>query len=233
MTNTIAIVGAGPGLGLSLARRFGREGFNVALIARNQDKLAALVAQLTTDGINAAPFIADVADLPSLERAFADIEHRFGKIDVLEYSPVTLPGPESYPSLEATQLTATRASSDLQLSLGAISSVQQVLPAMLARRAGTILVTVGASAKVFIPMLASWGFAGAALRNYVRSLAIAVRDHGVYVAAVVLGVQIAKGDAFGDPDQLAERYHQLYLERRQPELVINHLPEAMFERDLE
>ena len=51
---TIAIVGAGPGLGLAIARRFGREGFRVALVSRAESKLDALAARLAEDGIQAA-----------------------------------------------------------------------------------------------------------------------------------------------------------------------------------
>ncbi|KND37998.1 SDR family NAD(P)-dependent oxidoreductase, partial [Streptomyces stelliscabiei] len=56
----IAVIGAGPGLGLSIARRFGREGFQVALVSRTQDKLDALAARLAAEGIEAAGFAADV-----------------------------------------------------------------------------------------------------------------------------------------------------------------------------
>ena len=52
---TIAIVGAGTGLGLSLARTFGAQGFSVALISRNEAKLDALVAELASDGITDLP----------------------------------------------------------------------------------------------------------------------------------------------------------------------------------
>ena len=52
----IAIVGAGPGLGQSIARRFGREGFAVALISRTQSRLDDMVAELASRGIEAAGF---------------------------------------------------------------------------------------------------------------------------------------------------------------------------------
>ncbi|MFD0478345.1 SDR family NAD(P)-dependent oxidoreductase [Nonomuraea thailandensis] len=61
---TIAIVGAGPGLGLAIARTFGSRGFDVALIARTKDKLETLVAQLGKEGITAEAFPADVLDRP-------------------------------------------------------------------------------------------------------------------------------------------------------------------------
>jgi short-subunit dehydrogenase len=50
MSRTIAIVGAGPGVGLAVAERFGREGFEVALIARDTKKLDDLVSRLKTTG---------------------------------------------------------------------------------------------------------------------------------------------------------------------------------------
>ena len=84
---TIAIVGAGQGLGLSIAKVFGRNGFSVALVARNQEKLDVLAGELGDAGIDAAGFTADVTDRPSLTAAFARIKERFGRVDVLEYSP--------------------------------------------------------------------------------------------------------------------------------------------------
>ncbi|MGO4427728.1 SDR family NAD(P)-dependent oxidoreductase [Streptomyces sp. MCAF7] len=62
---TIAIVGAGPGLGLSIAKVFGGHGFDVALVSRSKDKLDALVAQLAQAGITAEGFPADVPMAPS------------------------------------------------------------------------------------------------------------------------------------------------------------------------
>src|SRR5688500_683360 len=84
---TIAIVGAGPGMGLAIARTFGSRGFDVALVARNQAKLDSLVDQLAAQGITAAAFPADVLDHEALTQALKNAATRFGGIDVLEYSP--------------------------------------------------------------------------------------------------------------------------------------------------
>jgi NAD(P)-dependent dehydrogenase (short-subunit alcohol dehydrogenase family) len=83
----IAIVGAGPGLGLSIARRFGREGFAVALISRSQSRVDDMAANLAGSGIEAAGFAADVLDRPALTAALTAVAQRLGAIDVLEYSP--------------------------------------------------------------------------------------------------------------------------------------------------
>ncbi|ADJ45507.1 hypothetical protein AMES_3683 [Amycolatopsis mediterranei S699] len=57
---TFALVGAGPGLGLATARRFGAAGHPVALIARDAERLAELTTALARDGIRARAFPADV-----------------------------------------------------------------------------------------------------------------------------------------------------------------------------
>jgi NAD(P)-dependent dehydrogenase (short-subunit alcohol dehydrogenase family) len=54
MSRTIAIFGAGTGLGISTARRFGREGYQGALVGRRAHALAMLVDQLRAEGISAA-----------------------------------------------------------------------------------------------------------------------------------------------------------------------------------
>lgn len=73
---TIAIVGAGPGLGLSIAKKFGTNGFQVALISRNADKLNPLVDELKGLGIEAAAFPADLYNKEQLTSAF----HRIKKV---------------------------------------------------------------------------------------------------------------------------------------------------------
>jgi len=230
---TIAIVGAGPGLGLSIAKRFGREGFRVALVSRNRAKLEPLVAELKDAGIEAAAFTADVTNPGSIAKAFDEIKAKFGTVDVLEYSPITIPAdPAGFAALDVKTMTPKFASEMVStMAIGAVAAVQQVLPDMLQQKEGVILITMGASAKGFMPMTGGWGIAGAAARNYARTLHAAVKDQGVYVAAVPLGVQIQKGDANGDPDILAEAYYGLYRERKQPELFINHLPEGIMELD--
>jgi len=66
---TIAIVGAGPGLGAAVARRFGTEGFSVAVISRSQDRVDALAADLTRAGVTARGYAADVQEPDALTGA--------------------------------------------------------------------------------------------------------------------------------------------------------------------
>ncbi|MEU6655658.1 SDR family NAD(P)-dependent oxidoreductase, partial [Streptomyces sp. NPDC046900] len=85
---TLAIIGAGPGLGAAVARRFGREGFDVALISRSQEHLDALVDELSQDGVHACGFAADVRDHQALTAALDAATSALGPIEVLQYSPV-------------------------------------------------------------------------------------------------------------------------------------------------
>ncbi|NUR24689.1 MAG: SDR family NAD(P)-dependent oxidoreductase, partial [Catenulispora sp.] len=73
---SIAIVGAGPGMGLAIARVFGAHGFDVALIARNRDKLGDLAGRLGAEGVTAAAFPADVLDPDALTQALKDAADR-------------------------------------------------------------------------------------------------------------------------------------------------------------
>ena len=57
----ITIVGMGPGNGMGIARRFGKEGFSVAMISRNEEKLQRLQEELKKEGINARYFVGDTS----------------------------------------------------------------------------------------------------------------------------------------------------------------------------
>lgn len=84
---TIAVVGAGPGLGRSIARRFGRAGHPVALIARTPSTLDAIATSLRAEGIRADTFPGDVTDEDGLTAALHSAAQALGRIGILSYSP--------------------------------------------------------------------------------------------------------------------------------------------------
>lgn len=86
--SVIAIVGAGPGLGAAVATKFGREGFSVALISRNEEKVTALEKKLGDDGITAKSYVADITDREGLAAALDKAADELGPIDALQFSPV-------------------------------------------------------------------------------------------------------------------------------------------------
>ena len=88
---TIAIIGAGPGLGASVAERFGREGFSVALISRTPEKLDRLGDRLTSRGIVARSYAADVRDRAALTSALDAASAELGPIEVPSIQPRAQP----------------------------------------------------------------------------------------------------------------------------------------------
>ncbi|WP_328223239.1 SDR family NAD(P)-dependent oxidoreductase [Streptomyces sp. NBC_00487] len=223
---TLAIVGAGPGMGLAIARTFGSRGFDVALIARTKDKLRTLVDQLRQEGITAAAFTADVLDRPSLTAALDAVKARFGGIDVLEYSPAPhspVPGLTLAAPSEATV-------DDLQPQIeyvfyGAVAATHAVLPTMREAGAGTLLFTTGGGSVDPLPMLGNVNAAGAALRNWVINLNKELAGSGVHAAHVAINVWIGGGGPEGfptaTPEQIAPLYWDLHEHRDRPEAVFN------------
>jgi NAD(P)-dependent dehydrogenase (short-subunit alcohol dehydrogenase family) len=214
---TIAIVGAGPGLGLSIAKVFGRHGFSVALISRTQEKLDGLAAELGESGIDAAGFAADVMDRPSIADAFARLRERFGGVDVLEYSPaphnpvsgITMTGP-----LEATDQNIQP---QLEYYLyGGITAAQQVLPEMIERDSGTLLLTTGGSSSDPLAgpsEMATVAVGSAALRAWVLKLHQATAGSGVYASHIPIFAWIGTGGPETQADTIAARYLDIYTNR--------------------
>lgn len=77
---TIAISGAGPGLGAAAARRFGTAGFSVALLARSQERLNVLAGELTTAGITAAGYATNVREPEALAGALQRAAEELGRV---------------------------------------------------------------------------------------------------------------------------------------------------------
>jgi NADP-dependent 3-hydroxy acid dehydrogenase YdfG len=219
----IAVVGAGPGLGLAIARRFGREGFQVALISRTQSKLDALAAELAAEGIEGAGFAGDVLDRPSLREALDAAAKRFGQIDVLEYSPAPSGAPDLAPA-DVTQVSVENVQRQVEYYVyGGVTAAQAVLPGMLERGRGTLLFTTGASSLLVFPQMGNIGIGSAGLRNYVLALNAALADAGVYAAHVPLATWIGSGGPETQPDTIAEIYWELYTTRDQAERLYSTL----------
>jgi NAD(P)-dependent dehydrogenase (short-subunit alcohol dehydrogenase family) len=210
---TIAVIGAGPGLGLSIARRFGREGFAVGLISRTQQNLDALAADLATSGIEAAGFAADVTDAAALGKAVGQLTERFGPVDVLSFSP-SAPDNADLRPVAITEVTLAAVQPQLEFYLGGgIAAAQQVLPAMTERGTGTLLFTTGGSSADpgMMPAFGSIAIGAGALRTYALSLHAAVAEQGVYVAHIPLSVWIGRGGPQTQPDTIADHYWTVHI----------------------
>ena len=211
---TIAVVGAGPGLGFSVAKKFGQNGFQIALVARNRTKLDVLVEKLKSSGVKASAFSADVTDSKQLAEAFSAIKSACGSVDVLEFSP--LPG--NLPPLSTLALTEESLKQQFEgLILGALRCTKHVLPDMLERREGALLFTTPLSSIYPIPMTASVGIIASALRTYARNLYIELKPKGIYVGHLSLGVWMKPGDE--TPSLVANKWYDMYSSKEKDEEV--------------
>ncbi|GAA4229461.1 short-subunit dehydrogenase [Streptosporangium album] len=232
MSKVIAVFGAGTGLGVSVARRFGREGFRVALVARREGRLDALAAQLADEDIEAAAFAADLAEPAQVPALVAAIRDRFGRIDVVEYGPV--PAGQGFTS--ATRLDAATLEALIPLFLlTPVEVVQAVLPEMTERGDGAFLLTQGFSAVLPSPHFSGPGPVMAAARNYLYSLNGELAGTGVYAGTLAIAAAVARSEnapakpdaaAFEgiefpvvDPDDIAECYWDMYTRRDHVEQV--------------
>ncbi|WP_167131292.1 SDR family NAD(P)-dependent oxidoreductase [Paramicrobacterium chengjingii] len=226
--NTLAVVGAGPQLGMSIARRFAREGFSIALLARREEPLERLAAMLRDDGHEAAAFPADVSDPDSLRSALRAAEERLGGIDVLEFSPApTKADMLARPLIDASEVTVESVLPEFDMYIrGGITAVRSVLPGMLSRGTGTIIFTTEAgSGPMIVPRVANVQIATGGLRNWALNLHESLRERGVYVGHVALAAAIGHGGPAAEPDTIADAYWKLHTERIEPELVYDALPD--------
>src|SRR5262245_5922798 len=83
MTKTIVVCGYGPGISRAVAYRFGKEGFQVALVARTAANVARGAAELREAGIAALDFACDLGDLDAVKRLIGEVRSALGPITVL------------------------------------------------------------------------------------------------------------------------------------------------------
>lgn len=238
MTSTSApvlfVLGAGPGLALSVAHRFGRAGYAVALASRSATRHGDYVASLADAGVDAAAFTADAGDPVGLRAAIEAARARFGRIDVGYYGPAA-----GMPLTDITGLDADAARVALAGVLPAVDFASVLLPELRARGDGGLLFAGGLSSVVPMPPLGGLALMSAALRTYALTLHAALATEGVYAGTLTIGGLIDRSDIhaamttggteFGvsagllDPDDLADRLWELYRGRAQGEAVINAL----------
>ncbi|MFV5314309.1 SDR family NAD(P)-dependent oxidoreductase [Priestia megaterium] len=211
----IVIVGVGPGLGMSIAKKFGKNGFRVALIARNEEKLNQLVIELEQLGIEAASFQADILNKDQISLAFATIKEKYGFIDVVEYSPT----PSIDTVTNALDVTEENALYQFQFNvLGAISSIREVLPDMLDKQSGALLFTTGGAAVNPVPMMGNVGIAVSGLRNYIFNLNSELKDKGIYAGHISIGIWMQPNS--GVQDKIADIWYDMYTKRDRVEEFI-------------
>ncbi|MBU6341460.1 MAG: SDR family NAD(P)-dependent oxidoreductase [Bacteroidetes bacterium] len=197
-------IGTGPGIGLAVARKFGKAGFEILMVARNAEKLEGFKSELAAEGIVAQGFAADIADEAAFGAVLQEIVAQHADIEVLHYNA------SAYNPATPTNMSIPVMISDFKTSVvGAVIAVQAVFPQMEARKQGHILLTGGGTALKAPAMLASLGIGKAGLRNLAFSLAEECAPAGVHVATITISGMVKPGTHF-DPELIAGEFWRLY-----------------------
>jgi NADP-dependent 3-hydroxy acid dehydrogenase YdfG len=206
----LLVVGAGPGIAAATARRFGRDGYSVGLVARREAALAELADTLRRNGVRAGRAPADAGDPASLTAAVQSLVETFGPADVLLYN-VSIGRQAAVPELTPEDLLADLAAG----AVGLQTALRAVLPGMRERGSGTVLVTGGGSADRPIPSMATLGVQKAALRALVEVQARALAPGGIHVATATVRGLVGE-DRQIHPDRIAGLYAELVAETTGP-----------------
>ncbi|MDQ1043011.1 SDR family oxidoreductase [Streptomyces sp. V4I2] len=207
---TFALIGAGPGLGLATARRFGAAGHTVALIARDAEKLDGLTAELARDDVQARGYTADVLDIESLTSALYAAAADLGTVEILQYSPV--------PRADFMKPVLDTSADDLDAPLsfsvkGPVTAVNAVLPGMRELGRGTVLFVNGSSAVRPNPKVAGTSVAFAAESAYARMLHDALAPENIHAAQLIIPGAIRPDAEHNSPDVLAQRLLDIHQRR--------------------
>lgn len=204
-----AIVGMGPGVAAGVARRFAKEGFALALVARRMAALNEQVPRLAEYGVPVRAYSADAGVGENLRIAFAAIEKDLGPVDVLVYNASVLH--QGAP----TAIEVSTLVDDFKVNVaGALVAAQSVAPQMRARGKGTILITGGGLALEPSAAYASLSVGKAGARTLALTLAEELEPAGIHVATVTICGFVGGGEPFM-PDTIAETYWKLHAQPRE------------------
>ena len=196
------IAGVGPGLGMSLARRFGKGG-RVALLVRDDATGAAFVGELLEQGIEASAYVADLSDESSLRHALRAVRATDGEPDVVVYNASL--GVDVAP----LEVTAAQVHEALALgTLGALATYQELFPTMRERGSGTFVVTGSGVSLHPWPGTIALTLDKAALRAFALAAARESKGSGVHVGTVTIDGLLGRPGF--EPDAVAETFWRFH-----------------------
>ncbi len=179
----VLITGASRGLGLVLAREFGRRGARVAICARNREQLDRAAHDLRSRGVEVCAFACDVTSQPQVESSFEALRQHWGSIDVLvNNAGVIAVGP-----IDSITVQDYRESMDTHF-WGPLYTTLAVLPEMRRRGEGRIVNISSIGGKISVPHLVSYSAGKFALAGLSEGLHAELKKDGVWVTTVYPGL---------------------------------------------
>jgi NAD(P)-dependent dehydrogenase (short-subunit alcohol dehydrogenase family) len=217
----LIVFGYGPGISHATAERFGREGYSLALVGRNAERVADGVARLEAGGLHATAYRSDASDPAMIRQTVAEIRKDIGTVSAVLWT--------AFRSGGVTDVLSTRPEDvervfDVGVA-GLLTCVQEVLDDLISTPGAAILVASGAvgentsEADGFAKLL---GIDGVGLENAAKSklvgiLAERLREFDIHVGEVTIAGSV-KGTATAtptaiDPAKIAEKFWSLAQDR--------------------
>ncbi|MDH3386276.1 MAG: SDR family NAD(P)-dependent oxidoreductase [Gammaproteobacteria bacterium] len=223
-TPVCAIVGAGEGLGRSLAAKFAGEGFDIGFISRTEEgsRAANDAAVKSRVDTKTRHFPADATQPLSIEQAMSKLVDVVGDVDVLIYNVC-----DGFPRCEPLDMRYDEMESIFRLEVvGAFAAAKSVLPVMRQRGSGSIFFSSATAALRGSANYPLYSIAKFGLRALSQSLARAYAKDGVHIAHIRLDCDLDvpimrelyadsyDPDTLADPDAVAESYWLLHCQPR-------------------
>jgi NAD(P)-dependent dehydrogenase (short-subunit alcohol dehydrogenase family) len=192
----VLVVGAGPGVSGSVARRFGSAGYDACLVGLDETVLDELAGSLEADGVVARWRSVDITDDAGFRAVVTELGEEAGRIDVLHFNP------SAFRQHDPLVLTPDELVTDVRLGVGALlTAVQAARPFMSA--GGRVTATGSMAADKPWNEAASLGVQKAGLRNLVHSIDTTLKPDGIRAVSVTVRGSLAREGAF-TPDRVAE-----------------------------
>ena len=183
LKDKVAVVtGASQGIGRDTSMALSSAGAKVAVVARNEEKLTALVNEITAEGGEAFAVKMDVADAEQVKAGFKQVLEKFGRLDILvNNAAITRDGLAMRMKLDDWEAV-------LRTNLtGAYLCIQQALPTMMKARAGRIINISSVVAEMGNAGQANYVAAKAGLIGLTKAIAIEISSRNITVNAVAPG----------------------------------------------
>ena len=227
MEKTIIVAGHGPGISQAVARKFGAEGYRVALVARNGERLERAVEELTRAGVEARAFRADLGQREEARRAVREVRDALGHLTILHWNAIH--GGAGDLLRAAAELPAVF---DVGVH-GLLEALQEALPDLRQHRGG-VLVTGGGYGQNHPQVDAAaveWSAMGLALCKATQHKLVGLLNKKlaaesvfageVMVKGVVKGTAYDRGHATIEPARVADAFWNLYSDRNEAYVAIS------------
>lgn len=187
----VLVTGGSSGIGRAMARAVAAEGAKVALVGRSAARLDEVAAGLTGDTL-ALP--ADLTKPGEVERIVAETITRFGHIDIL------LPNAGLYIPGDVAEGDPNAWDELLSINVGSVFRlVRAVLPGMIARESGHVLITSSISGHQAIYWEPVYSASKHAIQSFVHGLRRQVAKHNIRVGEIAPGVVLNELWGYTDP----------------------------------